>query len=56
MRAAWDLLVRLLFDQRLRAAFEADRAAVILAAGLSPASWRSTPRACAVTPRAAPST
>ena len=37
MRAAWDLLVRLLFDQRLRAAFEADRAAVILAAGLSPA-------------------
>ena len=37
MKAAWDLLLRLLFDADLRAAFEADRDAVLSAAGLSEA-------------------
>ena len=35
MRAAWDLLLRLLFDAELRAAFAANRGDVLLEAGLS---------------------
>ena len=37
MKAAWDLLLRLLFDADLRRAFEADREAVIASAGLGEA-------------------